>query len=73
MTDFSPSEIIARFGGPTSLAKRLGIPPSTVANWPARNRIPGEYWPTIMGLLSEANADESGADASAVEMATNRK
>lgn len=44
------SEIVSRFGGPKKLAGLLGIPASTVANWPSLG-IPGKWH---LRLLREA-------------------
>jgi DNA-binding transcriptional regulator YdaS (Cro superfamily) len=41
------SEIIARAGGATALAARLGLDRSSVSKWLARNRIPVERVPAV--------------------------
>lgn len=47
------SEIVGRFGGPKKLAGRLGIPASTVANWPWLGAIPGKWHLELLRLAEE--------------------
>ncbi len=52
----SPASIIARFGGRRVLAERLGIPLSTVSNWPTLGI------PTKRLRCLKALAEEDGVD-----------
>lgn len=57
MTD---AEVIAALGGPTKLARALGLRrPQMVSMWKAR-RIPAEWRPRVLGLLraSRVTLDE---------------
>lgn len=48
----TPASIIERFGGRRALAERLGIPVSTVGNWPSLG-IPTKWFGRLMELASE--------------------
>lgn len=56
------SEIIVRLGGPKKVGEKLGVPPSTVANWPWRKTIPGRYWPAILRLARDEGVDLMAAE-----------
>lgn len=45
----TPSLIIDKFGGRRELADRLGIPASTVGNWPSLG-IPSKWFPRLREL-----------------------
>ncbi|MGI9408424.1 MAG: carph-isopro domain-containing protein [Hyphomicrobiaceae bacterium] len=47
------SEIVSRFGGPKKLAGELGIPASTVANWPSLGGVPGKWHLKVLRLARE--------------------
>jgi hypothetical protein len=46
----SISEIIDALGGPSVVARALGQPVTTVANWAGRNRIPGWHHAAIVRI-----------------------
>ena len=46
----TPPEIILELGGITGLARKLGVPVTTVSAWKGRGRIPIRYWPRISAL-----------------------
>jgi hypothetical protein len=47
----TPVTIIERFGGRRALAERLGIPASTVGNWPSLG-IPSKWFPRLRELAA---------------------
>lgn len=56
-------DIIQSLGGPTTVARRLGVRPQAVSLWSLKNRIPAERVPAL-----EAFAREVGANARAEAM-----
>lgn len=48
----TPRDVIAAFGGPTSLSERLHCRPSAVSNW-NREGIPKSRWPDLVELARE--------------------
>lgn len=51
--DMQHAEIIRQLGGPTRLAKDLGLPVvATVGHWPSRG-IPSRYWHRVVSLATE--------------------
>jgi|SRR5580698_1751331 hypothetical protein len=71
-------EILDMFGGPTAVALRLGIPPTTVSNWKARESIPQRYQAEFLKfadgkvtaeMLVEAYQIEKAKRAAAAKMA----
>jgi hypothetical protein len=46
----TPTEIVAALGGPTAIARPLGIRPDTVCRWRNRGGIPCEYWAGLVEL-----------------------
>lgn len=62
------SEIIARYGGFRALAADLGIPESTVRNWPSLG-IPGKWLARLLDLSSERGL---GISAEELVSATSR-
>lgn len=56
------AEIIRQLGGPTKLAKDLGLSVlASVGHWPARG-IPSRYWHRIVELASERGIAITFAD-----------
>lgn len=56
-------DIIKSLGGPTTVARHLGVRSQAVSLWTSKNRIPAERVPAL-----EALARELGADARAEAM-----
>lgn len=61
------SQIIARLGGPSALAGGLGLPANDVGAkrvraWVMRDRIPGEYWASIVAYSDRAGLGVTLAD-----------
>jgi hypothetical protein len=54
----TPDSIIERFGGRRALADRLGIPFSTVSNWPSLG-IPSKWFPRLREIAAEDGFDLS--------------
>lgn len=51
------TRIIAKFGGQSALAKLLGKKQSTIQNWYAKDRIPSQWQPVLLGLARENGID----------------
>lgn len=47
------SDVIARLGGNSALAERLGISPSGVSEMKRRKSIPPRYWRSLLALADE--------------------
>lgn len=56
-------DIIQSLGGPTAVARRLGVRPQAISLWGLKNRIPADRVPAL-----EAMAREMGADPRAEAM-----
>lgn len=61
------NDIIQRLGGPPAVAGGLGLPgcdvgAKRVRAWATRNRIPGEYWASIVAYSDRAGFGVTLAD-----------
>ena len=54
----SPSKAIELLGGSAVVAGCLRKPPTTVASWGARQSIPVEFWPPLIGLAGKKGVAE---------------
>jgi hypothetical protein len=43
-------QIIEQLGGPSRLAREMGLPVATVSAWKHRSRIPARHWPDLVSL-----------------------
>jgi hypothetical protein len=51
----TPTErIIAKFGGPTALARILELPPRTVQSWKKSGRIPAQHQKNVLDAAMHA-------------------
>ncbi len=48
----TPQDVIAAFGGPSKLARRLGCRPSAVSNW-NQEGIPKSRWPDLLDFAEQ--------------------
>jgi hypothetical protein len=51
------SSLIAALGGPTRVAKTLGITTQAVSNWSATRRVPREHHVAVWRMASAAGLD----------------
>ena len=58
----TPAEIIEAFGGPTLLARRLGLGVSAVSNWCLRGAIPDAWHLRLIVLARSSGVDLSESD-----------
>lgn len=58
----SVSDIIARFGTASSLAREMGVPMTTVASWKQKNQIPAWRQPKLLELAAARGIPLSTTD-----------
>jgi hypothetical protein len=58
----SVTDIFAAFGGPASLARVLGVRPSTASEMKRRGSIPSEYWRELIVAAKRLRIDGIDAD-----------
>jgi len=51
------AELVRRFGGPTALARALGISPNAVSNWTAAGEVPERWHARLLALAVQRKVD----------------
>lgn len=58
----SAARIIDKFGGIHSMARKMGVPPSTVQGWKERGVIPARRQPDVIEVARREEIDLSYSD-----------
>lgn len=52
------SDLIERFGGPSTFAEAIGLPDSHVRTIKTRKSIPSDYWPQVVAAAAARGFDD---------------